>query len=558
MKKVMWLLFLISVFIGKVSANEIYYSEYGEYSSFQEEKIVNSELVQVKEEERFLWYKENIIPKEYKIYQKNGNFLDDCYETEYSSWSKDYPIDLDGRTYEKREKYNYTIVNGVRYIHLTDLQGSYGSFRIPELQIFIDNKEANYKYTCTGCWKDFDKYIHNGNYEENLSYIDNGGQLIIDLGDIYPVNDVKLVFYIFDLGNSDKKYTLGYSIDKNIIYAKEPFVMHFADEYWVNAKRREHLIYELNIPITMWTTEVTSYELDTSPYVLSVETEEEYRYKEKWCRNYEKEKVYTSEYLSQQPIDYPNQSEYKKRYYQYQTRDKLEIVTPLKIDTDHYDLNNFVVYSSSDYDIEDNINWSKNGIYQITFDAGDIQVTKEVELDLSKNTISELQEEITRLQQQYDEEIQSLKEQLKYEKELNNNCIDANKKSINNIEKLKKLNEIYEKKIKELEKRIRKMNADIAIVLAEKNNQIQDYQSKIYETELSQNCQQESEFLKVVDELDRTKKESIKLKEKLNNYILQINGEEKISLLWLYLLIVIIFVSYIIIRIRKKSNQKKV
>ena len=40
----------------------------------------------------------------------------------------------------------------------------------------------------------------------------------------------------------------------------------------------------------------------------------------------------------------------------------------------NFNLNDFVKYSSSEYEINDNIDWSKNGNYQITFIIGDLKI----------------------------------------------------------------------------------------------------------------------------------------------------------------------------------------
>ena len=36
------------------------------------------------------------------------------------------------------------MIKPVRYIHLYNLKGSYDAFRIPELQVFVDDKEIDY------------------------------------------------------------------------------------------------------------------------------------------------------------------------------------------------------------------------------------------------------------------------------------------------------------------------------------------------------------------------------------------------------------------------------
>ena len=44
-------------------------------------------------------------------------------------------------------------------------------------------------------------------------------------------------------------------------------------------------------------------------------------------------------------------------------------------------------------------------------------------------------------------------------------------------------------------------------------------------------------------------------KEKSNNFVLRINGVEKVSLLGVYILLVIIFIGYVVYLFKKKSNK---
>ena len=273
MKKILWLIFLCLI-INKVDA-KVYYSEYSEFSSFQEEEVTSSDTIDVIKEERYLWYKNVETMGDYKLYNATDNFSDDCYLTEFTDWNNK-KIDNVGYIYEERNAYNYTMAKGVRYIHLYNLQGSYGSFRIPELDIKYKDKSINYTYTCEGCLEGFDDYIHNGIYEENKSYIANGGSLIIDLGKEYPIHLIDIVFYIFDLGNSDKLYTIGYSTDKNNLLYSKQYNLQFADEYWKNAVKRVHNTDELSTSI--WQYNEVYSGLKNNDFVINKESIKQYRY----------------------------------------------------------------------------------------------------------------------------------------------------------------------------------------------------------------------------------------------------------------------------------------
>ena len=398
MKKILWLIFLL-VLAVKVEAKEIYYSDYSNFSEFQQEEVINSDIVEVEKEERYLWYKEIQEEQDYQLYNLEDSFSDDCYFTEYSNWQNE-KIDNPGYIYDERNVYQYKKAKSVRYIHLYNLQGSYGAFRMTELTIKVNNKEIDYKYTCEGCLSGFDDYINNGIYDENKSYINNGGSLIIDLGKQYPLNQIEVIFYIFDLGPSDKLYTIGYSTDKKDIFIAQSYILNFADEYWDNALKVVKKITDLNISLQEWTTSKTSYEIDDDASIVDTKVTKQYRYQEKWCKVYQKKKEYYQEYSNKAIDDYIyRDEESKKTFYRYRTRDKLEIDV-YDITDENFDLNNFIITSTDEVEITNNIDWNKNGIYDITFTLNDLIVTKSVNLNIDSNTIDELEKEILILEQQ--------------------------------------------------------------------------------------------------------------------------------------------------------------
>ncbi len=489
MKKILWLIFLVLI-INKVDA-KVYYSDYSDYSPFQEEEVLSSDTIDVIKEERYLWYKDKEILGDYKLYNEVDKFSNDCYLTDYTDWSNQ-KIDNVGYVYDSRTKYNYTMAKGIRYIHLFDLQGSYGSFRITELDIKYKNKSINYTYTCEGCFGDFDDYIHNGIYEENKSYISNGGSLIIDLGKEYPIHLVETVFYIFDLGDTDKLYTIGYSTDKkNLIYSKQ-YKLKFSDENWVNSVKRVHNSDEINTSI--WQYKESSTGLRNNDFVVKKENVTEYRYQEKWCKVYETVQEY-SDYSKEPVDDYINKIDDSLKYfYSYRKRDKLEL--DIKEITDkNFDLNNFVISSSDEVKINNNIDWNKNGTYKVSFQVNDLKVDENVVLNVESNTIEELKKQLENLKNEYDNKIKELEEQLS---NCNNECFDIENQSkqyekqlssLNEdilkyqkeINSLKNLNDQYLNKIKELEDDIKRLNNGIENITKEKDsliNQLNSYKDQ--------------------------------------------------------------------------------
>lgn len=494
MKKFLWLIFLSFLIVPNVDA-KVYYSDYSDFSQFQEEEVFSSDTVDVIKEEMYLWYKNVNKLGDYKLYNSFDSFSDDCYMTEFTDWSNQ-KIDNDGYNYEERNAYYYTMAKGIRYIHLYNLQGSYGSFRIPELDIKYKDKSIKYTYTCNGCLEGFDDYIHNGIYEENKSYIANGGSLIIDLGKEYPLHLIDVIFYIFDLGNSDKTYTIGYSNDKeNLLYYKQ-YVLQFSDEYWSNAVKRLHNNDEIDDSI--WKYNEIYVGLRNNDFVIDKESIKQYRYQEKWCRIYENFKEYSD--YSKEPIeDYVYKVEDSLKYfYSYRTRDRIELEIEDIIEK-NYDLNNFIISSSDEVIIKNNINWERNGIYDISFEVNDLVVKEKVRLNIESNTIQELNELIINLKKEYENKIKELEDKLnncKLDKDCLNKEINKLKNIINQYEKdifnlnnqilnyqneinnLNKLNSIYLDKIKKLEDDINNLNNSIGNLTKSNKEQLDDYELK--------------------------------------------------------------------------------
>ncbi len=518
MKKLLWLLFVALTMI-KVEASEVFYSDYTEFSPYQEEVIKKDDCTNIISEERYRWYKNEQILKGYIPYNETDTFTNNCYLTQPSDWSTE-KIENVAYVYETRTKYEYTKAKKARYIHLYDLQGSYGAFRITELAIMVNGEEIDYSFTCEGCWENFEQYINNGIYDENKSYIDNGGSLVIDLGQEYPLNQIDIVFYIFDLGPNEKLYTLIFADSQNNTLAAKSYNLEFADQYWVNALKIETNIYDLEVDTTDWTYSEISYQNIIDDSIIDTIVNEEYRYQVKWCRPYEIVKVYYPEYSKDTVDEYPIRDEdSKKTFYSYQKRDKLELDI-FEITSKDFDLNNFVVTSTDEVVIIENINWDKNGDYEVVFKLNDIEVTKSITLNIAANTIEELEVEIDMLHNQleqliadfnhkaneYEQKIADLNQQL-------NNC-NLDNECLNKMIKEKDLLLIdYEKQILDLSDNVNRLQ----VTLKEKINRIDilsaDNEELIFKVD------------KLKDEIENFRFESANLNQELiNNYEAKINN----------------------------------
>lgn len=205
---------------------------------------------------------------------------------------------------------------------------------------------------------DFREHIHNGIYDENFSYIDNGGSLTIDLKQEYDADKVELVFYLFDMGTRTKTYYIYLSQDGVDKYVEQYFMWYFTLEHAKDSLIISHNVYNLNIPESIWTYKYETLEKLKSGY-LYYDTITKYRYKELWCRRYNEYINYSNIY-SDVPID-----EYTSKdendfidYYKFRRRDKIEIPEEIKINEQNITLNDYI-HSTSDYEIIGNIDYKK-------------------------------------------------------------------------------------------------------------------------------------------------------------------------------------------------------
>lgn len=637
MKKIVLLLLLLPICIGRVFASEVYYSEYSKFSDWQEERVLSSDTTYVEEEKRYKWYQKEEVPGDYALYDSNGNFSDDCYMTDLTEWTTERPPTHESRVISSRYQYTYQISKDVRYIHLKNFSGS-DVFRIAELRAYISSTEMKYKYTCEGCSSNFGSVIRDGN-KDDVAYIENNGELVIDIGNIYPIHYLRLELSLYDTGTNNKNYTIGFSNDKENIFVEKDISLSFTNTPG-QTEDITHTIWNLNVADSDWSTFDVTYE----PYIdrtqASTKVVEEFAYTEKMCRVINEDRTYIDDYYKDQPQNYPfRDEEQSKTYYRFKTRNRLELSDHLVITDKNFDLSDLVIDSTLPFTIDGKVDLNNNGNYPITITSDSITVQKELSVQIIQNEINKYETEIAKMRQtleqlqqswnqekeQYELKIDALNKQLitcaeekEYLQELINQKDKALKEYEKNIlylsnqinqiqvqlqakqselEQLKHQKKIDQDKIVDLEKKLEELthqganlNQDIAkdyqTQLEGKDRLLKAYLLKIQQLTnqlhtVHQNVQviieqrdayqQENEQLQrqleeyknnsnqcsdIQQELEISKQEKENLNQKLNNYILKIRGENKLSLLWFYIICVILFVSTVIYRLRKKSNVK--
>ncbi len=516
MKRLILILMIFLVPL-KIYAQEEIYSEYSNFSEYSENEIIENELTNVETETRYLWYKNTEQLGEYKIYNEDEIFSNDCYYSEFSEWSSSLNQTSD-MNIESRTLNDYTLSYQVRYIHITNTIGSYENFRIPEIDIMYNDTELNYTIECEGCYENFYTNISNGIYDTNEAFIKNGGQFILDLNGYYPVNQIKVLMYIFDMGATNSSYVINYSSTGGDFYGIEQINMN-RELFWGSGFiTNTHNITTLDK--SFWTFNHKSYESYDENYIVENNQTTEYRYQNKYCKPILKTNE-TNNIYSKEPIGEYNIKGEEKIYYRSQTREKI-ILDELIITDYDYNLNNFIKETTEPLELTSNLNINQNGTYNLNIKSESFNIDREINVDIKDNiikdyeqTIKDLNTQLTQLEndinkekETYEQEISDLKKQLEQYSEQLKQCEE-------NCDSL-------EQCINDLENQIKDLTTNHELTLKDYSDKINENLIKIeeYENELK-NKTVENESLKLNNQNLLDEIEFIKLNhQKINNEII--------------------------------------
>lgn len=520
MKKiVLMLLVLFSLNIKvQASTSDVYYSKYSDFSDYSETKIDSSELVDVEIERRYRWYKENITD-EYLLYDEGISKyefvnLENFKETEFSDWQYEQPDKITGRIIEEEEEYKVKKLKPIQTLLLRNFSFSKDVINLGEIVIYVNDKKIDYTAVCGDCGID-------NTFEED-------DFLLIDFYEPYYMKDITIKFIdveteyinkfkiyavepmIVDIpSNIFASYTYSGSKDNNIIITEDDFSI-------VNPKYEEEVIYDL-LP------NVSSLD--------SVEVNMKYRYKDKHYYFYDKELEYLDEYYADY-LGYKKDENDYKDYYRYRTREKIIIENEMIITRYKESLADFII-STTDYEIESNINYLKNGVYSVRYVTPFQVVEKEVTVDIEEN---DLRKELEEVNQKYNE------------------LIDDYNYNQQQLEQLQEFIEIKDEKISNLEK----VNVEKQEYLLDNYNLIDDKEVKTL-TKANEECNTRLIEMKLRNE-DYEKK--LKLSNQANEYleknILDINNEaidiDKSDIIYFILMGLLLVLAAIFI-IKKMSSK---
>jgi hypothetical protein len=470
-KIVFFFLFFFLCASHVIADNEIYYSKYFPSTAWSESEIFESDTKLVETERRHMWYQEENILGDYYIEGANDNeypLIDynDYIETDYSDWNLTRPEDKPNRIINDRYFFEYQDMKEIRYIHISDIQGSYGALRISEIEIFAGNNKVNYNFYCQGCNSNFSNYINNGITIENMSNINNGGYLRIDLNNYYPLDSVKIKLYLFDVGTETKKYTIKMTRDmysSSPVYTSLNISKNFSYNYLNEIVPFTYSAFDMNVISPEWYDKKITFNHVDSNITRFVLEKQEFQYKDFLYRYYKTEKIYCENYYKEQPVECNIKDENQfKDYYRYQQRDKVVIQSDLIIKDKNINLEDFIIDCTTDFEIHSDIDINNNGIYEIKFILPFDTIIKQVTVDIPENNIIDYTKEISSLVEEIkikDNKIMKLKEENKDLKVIVKE-LDISKIN-NNLKKINDLMLMYDNEIKSLYNQLQEQRATI-------------------------------------------------------------------------------------------------
>lgn len=509
MKKIIFLTISLLLIIPTVEAKEIYYSEYSEFGEFQEEPLVNNELSDVVFETRYKFYKKERINEEYTELNKNYLFdMNDYIYTEYMDMPNE-PINRDIEIMNEKTYY-YQDMEDVRYVYFNDIYGSNEVLRIAEIKAFSNGIQIPYQFHCSGCRIESDIKVSDGKIQQNAAYVINGQTMYLDLLQNYTIDSLRIELYLYDITNEVKTYNMYITnVENGMPFYEKKFENNFQNDTLDTIFPFIHTYQSLDIKNPLWKERVISNQpiSATDTRKVFVETKTKYRYK--LYKKYELIDKYLDGYYVSYD-GYIKDETQSKVYYKQRTRNKLEF-EELKI-TDKNTIIDNLITSTTSYEIVGNIDYTKNGSYQIVIKTPYMDIDASVEIDIKENTIQEandkqLQKEITKLEK---EVTKQLKEITKLEKEINEQAEEISNKDQKIIE-LEQNNQeqrnSYEQIIKENSTNeliaLEQLQATHNIEKSNYNSQIENYISKINELNNQINSDNEK-YKKVVNEYKKS------------------------------------------------------
>lgn len=281
MKKIFFCVLMLTIVLRVNASLDVYSSWSDVYPSGIPKNVIQSE-------ERYKWYKEEIIDVEYlkkeDIYNKLADYND--FKTYESEELLDEPIKFNDRVIKKEYKdYKFT-KDDINYIVLENNNKS-DILGISEIRVFDNSKGRELKVSVDNKYS----YLLNGN-KNDLHTLAYNEKVYINLNEECNSSDVRIFVY-YNSSSSKNKLTILYNAHK---------------DYPLYQTDKELLYCSLCEAYNMG---ITSMNETSRTYKLNV-----YKYIDKYYKTYRIKKTYKDEYYSS--LDgYKKDLSTKKMFYRY-------------------------------------------------------------------------------------------------------------------------------------------------------------------------------------------------------------------------------------------------
>lgn len=386
MKKIM--LFLIILMVVLNVEAKTYYGKYSEYKETLE-KYEKSDIIDFKVEEKYLLYKENKTVAFYPSYME----IEDMSKTgetkiEVSNWLDERPNELIGRNIITKELYEYQNIKKIKYLKIDNLINDKGIFQFAELIIMNGSEKIDYNIKTK--IEDIEKIKD----ADLTTYVElsNDVEIIIELSEEVFINDLKMGFHVHILEDAEIYYNIGFygeELENQYAYKHTHSSVNVNNDnnafYYITSAsfKVDNPLYEEK---KLSEEKIEKNKFNIVNLVTKYKTEDLYI-------KYEKiEREYLDDYYIEEIDGYKKDLESKKEFYYVRTRDKVEILDNLIINDYNMKLEDLIIFTTvDDIKITSNMDYYKNGKYDINFVLPFKTVKEKVVVDIKENYIKALE-----------------------------------------------------------------------------------------------------------------------------------------------------------------------
>lgn len=368
---------------------QTYYSSYGPYTEYQDEKVETSDIRAVESANVCNWYK---LDYSYNFFIEDKNtedFPDKTGNTTIvnTDWDKIIPPLEPNRIILENTIYTYRKMNKIRYIQIDNIKNI---GEIAQIYFYVDSKIKTFDFYCDNCAEQTAKNVSNGNPTIAGNYVYDGANIVIDLKEYYDIMDIELRFKIYSEEMNEKSMRLRYVEDDVVYYEyniKETFntpnrnnirthimnynVMNKINPEYGDEKETNN---QNDIKFTDIITKITTY----------------YHTIDKLFEYYRVDKIYSNTYsISNEEYPYCDPED-KKIVYRYRERGKVVISDDLYFTDKSRKIEDLILETNVDITITSNIDYAVNGKYKVNFITPFKVITVDVVVDIKENILNAL------------------------------------------------------------------------------------------------------------------------------------------------------------------------